>query len=365
MPLPHRILYGGENAHAFFERVSTWPMRRIRFIVHALGWMSVVGLFAWLWFRDPLLTATTAGREGQTILRDRVYRMTASGAAKLDVYLPPNGPVQAGSSGLLPGVLAIHGGNWIGGSRSEYGSQVARLTRHGYVVFAADYLLARPGRPSWPGAIEDLREAVRWIRRHADEFHVDRNRLVAFGSGSGAHLALLLGTFPPDHEPDGISSRVQAVVSMYGPADLADLVTGRHLSNDPARQLLGQDLPDWWARARAASPLEHVSRDYSPTLLIHGTDDRWVPLEQSQQMAESLSQAGVPNRLIVVPGARHGFELPVKFPETRDLFPEVLAFLNCVWQVHPPHILCNPHSLHHGTLDGGDKYRGIHRAQLF
>ena len=340
-------------------------MRRIRFIVHALGWMSVVGLFAWLWFRDPLLTATTAGREGQTILRDRVYRMTASGAAKLDVYLPPNGPVQAGSSGLLPGVLAIHGGSWIGGSKSEYGPQLARLTRHGYVVFAADYQLARPGKPSWPGAIEDLREAIRWIRRHADKFLVDPNRLVVFGSGSGAHLALLLGTFPPDREPGGISSRVQAVVSMYGPADLADLVTGRHLSNDPARQLLGQDPPDWLACARAASPLEHVSRDDSPTLLIHGTDDRWVPLEQSQQMAESLTQAGVPNRLIVVPGARHGFELPVKFPETRDLFPEVLAFLNCVWQVHPPYILCNPHSLHHGTLDGGDKYRGIHRAQLF
>src|SRR5208283_1876477 len=117
--------------------------------------------------------------------------------------------------------------------------------------------------------------------------------------------------------------------------DLADLVTVRHLSNDPAWQLLGQDPPHWLARARTASPLEHVSRDDSPTLLIHGTDDRWVPLEQSQRMAESLSQAGVLNRLIVVPGARHGFELPVRFPETRDLLPEILVFLDSVWQVHP------------------------------
>src|SRR5208337_1382290 len=309
-------------------------MRKIWFIVHALGWLSVVGLVAWLWFRDPLLTSTTAGREDQTILRDRAYRMTASGAVKLDVYLPPNRPVQAGSSGLLPGVLAIHGGSWIGGSKSEYGPQLARLTRHGYVVFAADYQLARPGKPSWPGALEDLREAIRWIRRHADKFLVDPNRLVVFGSGSGAHLALLLGTFPPDHEPGGISSRAQAVVSMYGPADLADLVTGRHLSSDPTRQFLGQDLPDWLARAGAASPLEQVSRDDSPTLLVHGSDDRWVPLEQSQRMAESLAQAGVPDRLVVVPGARHGFELLVEFPETRDLLPEILAFLDSVWRVH-------------------------------
>jgi dipeptidyl aminopeptidase/acylaminoacyl peptidase len=87
------------------------------------------------------------------------------------------------------------------------------------------------------------------------------------------------------------------------------------------------------ARARAASSLEHVSRDDAPTLLVHGSDDRWVSLEQSRRMAESLSQAGVPGRLVVVEGARHGFELLVQFPETRDLLPEILAFLDSVWQV--------------------------------
>jgi len=309
-------------------------MRRLWSIVHALGWMSVIGLASWLWFHDPQLTATTAGREDLIVLRDRVYRWTASGKAKLDVYLPPERVAQAGGSRLRPGVLAIHGGSWIGGSKSEYGPQLARWVRQGHVVFAADYRLARPGEPSWPEALEDVREAIRWIRRHADENHVDPNRLVAFGSGSGAQLAMLLGTFPPDQEPGGSSSRVQAVVSLYGPSDLADLLTGRNLSNDPAWQLMGRDAPDWLARARAASPLGHVSGDDSSTLLAHGSDDRWVPLGQSLRMAESLSHAGVLNQLIVVPGARHGFELLVRFPETRDLLPEILAFLDSVWQVH-------------------------------
>jgi dipeptidyl aminopeptidase/acylaminoacyl peptidase len=127
---------------------------------------------------------------------------------------------------------------------------------------------------------------------------------------------------------------VQAVVGLYGPSDLADLLTGRNLSNDPAWQLIGRDAPDGLARVRAASPLGHVSGDDSPTLLAHGSDDRWVPLGQSLRMAESLAHAGVLNQLIVVPGARHGFELPVRFPETRDLLPEILAFLDSVWQVH-------------------------------
>ena len=120
---------------------------------------------------------------------------------------------------------------------------------------------------------------------------------------------------------------------MYGPTDLPDLVIRRHLSSDPVKKLLGEDSPDWLSRARAASPLEHVSPDDSPTLLAHGSDDRWVPLDQSQRMAKSLSQAGVPDRLIVVPGARHGFELLIEYPETRDLLPEILAFLDFVWQV--------------------------------
>ena len=62
-------------------------------------------------------------------------------------------------------------------------------------------------------------------------------------------------------------------------------------------------------------------------------------------MAESLSQAGIPNRLIVVSGARHGFEMLVEFPETRDLLPEILAFLDSVWQVHLREHVNPSHSL--------------------
>ena len=68
-------------------------------------------------------------------------------------------------------------------------------------------------------------------------------------------------------------------------------------------------------------------------LLIHGSDDRWVPPEQSTAMAKRLESAGVRHRLSIVPGARHGFELTVRHPETRDLVPEILAFLESVWQV--------------------------------
>ena len=259
--------------------------------------------------------------------------MDGTRQARLDIYLPQHqpGPEVAGVPRRRPGVLVIHGGSWIGGSKSEYGPQFARLTEHGYVVFAADYKLARPGAPGWPDALDDLRGAVRWIRSHAEEFEVDQNRLTALGSGAGGHLAALLGTSPPESGPGETSARVQAVIDLYGPSDLAELVHRRGLANDPVSAFLGDTPGKNMARAAAASPINLVSAGDSPMLLIHGSDDSWVHLEQSKRLADALAGVGVRHRLIVVPGARHGFELMVGFPEPRDLLPDVLAFLETVW----------------------------------
>jgi acetyl esterase/lipase len=200
------------------------------------------------------------------------------------------------------------------------------------VVFVADYKLARPGDPGWPETLQDLFEAVRWIRRHADEFRVDPDRLAALGSGAGGHLAALLGTSAATL-PGEPSARVQAVVSLYGPSDLEELIRHRGLPNDPAGVFLG-DTRIGVGQAAAFSPIKQISRLVPPMLLIHGTDDAWVPPEQSRRLADALAKAGVRHRLIEVPGARHGFELEVGFPESRDLVPDVLAFLESVWQVH-------------------------------
>ena len=298
-----------------------------------LAWTSLITLAVGL-----ELTASRPAeifpRQVGVVLRDRVYRRDGVREVTLDVYLPPEATQGLPNPARRPGVLAIHGGSWIGGSKSEYGPQFVRLVEHGYVVFAADYKLARPGAPGWPEALADLGEAVRWIRRHAKEFRIDPQRLTALGSGSGGHLAALLGVSSAEPLDGTVSARVQAVVSLYGPSDLEDLVVRRALSHDPARVFLGVDTPENAGRARAASPIDHVSGDDAPMLLIHGSDDPWVPPEQSRTLAEALRRAGVKHRLIEVTGARHGFELEVGYPERRDLLPDVLAFLETVWQVH-------------------------------
>jgi acetyl esterase/lipase len=103
--------------------------------------------------------------EGVVAYTDLVYRRDGDRRARLDVYVPDRPPPPGGR----PAVLAIHGGGWRGGSKTAYGRMAAALARRGYVVVAVDYALSKPGTPSWPTNLEDIRAAVRWLRRHADD----------------------------------------------------------------------------------------------------------------------------------------------------------------------------------------------------
>ncbi len=254
----------------------------------------------------------------------------------LDVYQPAHTANNSGFDNPRPAVVAIHGGSWNGGSKAAFAydprNLVIRLAQRGIVVLAIDYRLARPGSPSWPAVVDDLRKAVRWLRRHAAELGVDPDRIAVMGQSAGGHLALLLGTLPDEKGPDGVSAKVQAVVSLYGPSDLEGLMNARRLAHEPARALLGDETPGLTDRAREASPVDRLTAEAPPMLLIHGTDDLWVPLDQSVRMAQALDRVGVRNRLIVVDGARHGFETMLREPVDRDLLPEIVDFLESAWK---------------------------------
>jgi acetyl esterase/lipase len=297
--------------------------------------LALIALTAWAWKSPPIADQPDWNALGVSHSAGIVYRTDGARRVKLDVYRPSQAAGSAPSGRLRPAVIAIHGGSWRGGSMTEFRHDpqkvAARLAERGLVVFAIDYRLARPGSPSWPGAIDDLREAVRWVRRHCREFDVDSGRIAVMGQSSGGHLASLLATLPEARGPDGVSSRVQAVVNFYGPSDLAGLMRFRGLAHEPARAFLGEAAAGLTDRATLASPLDQVTTDAPPMLLIHGDDDAWVPVDQSVRMANALDRLGVPNRLIVVHGARHGFETELKTPIEHDLIPEIVDFLERAW----------------------------------
>ena len=312
-------------------------MRAVANVSRLIAWLGVSSMTMWSWSAAPPIRQPDWNSLGVSLIKGREYLAAGPRRATIDIYRPAAKSDLAESRHARPAVLFLHGGSWIGGSaaawRADPAEMVVRLAQQGMVVFAVDYRLARPGAPSWPAVVADLREAVRWVRRNGDEFGIDPGRIVVIGISAGAHLAGLLGTLAEERGPDGVSSRVQAVVSFYGPSDVASLMSSRRLSHEPVRTLLG-DGPSRSANLTAeASPISHVTHDDPPFLLLHGSDDRWVPMDQSVRMAFTLAMVGVPHRLIVIPGARHGFGLTVEYPTNRDLLPEIVGFLENVWNI--------------------------------
>ncbi len=312
-------------------------MRAASLTIHLALWASLGVFIAWVWRSSGRVPGPDWSALGVTLVKDQVYRTDGPWRLTLDLYLPTNSRGDARSVRTRPVLIAIHGGSWCGGSkvlyRDDARNTVIRLAQQGIVVVAIDYRLARPGAPTWPAVVDDVREAVRWVRREAANLQVDPDRIVVMGQSSGAHLAALVATIPEEPNPARVSSRVQGVVSFYGPTDLNRLINFRHLGHEPLRNFLGNSGADFLRLANDASPLNHVSSDDPPMLLLHGSDDLWVPPEQSLLMADALKRAGVPHRLIVIDGARHGFETLFEVPQKRDLLPEILAFLESVWNV--------------------------------
>jgi len=234
---------------------------------------------------------------------------------KCDLYLPAE---QAGKR--FPAVVIIHGGGFTGGDKGAAREQNIgnTLALNGYVGMSINYLLAAPGKPSWPQNLHDCKTAVRWLRKNADRLHVDPAHIGVIGGSAGGHLAAMVGLTGPDakldpKEPYGDQScRVQAVVDLYGPAELNRFQT----MFPPSVSANPEEL-------RRASPLSQGSKDDPPVLIMHGTADKTVPLEQSQLLDAALEKAGVKHELVIVEGAPHTFHLQ---PKQRDLRPVVLGF---------------------------------------
>jgi acetyl esterase/lipase len=219
--------------------------------------------------------------------RDVEYGRVGDRSLQLDVYRP------AQSQALAPALIFIHGGAWRTGKRSDYRVYTTHFAAEGYVAVTASYRLFREA--TFPAALQDVKCAVRWVRANAARLQVDPERIAVVGGSAGGHLALLTGYTPGRWEDSGgqtgQSSRVAAVVDIYGPADLT---TAYARETGVVKDFLGCTFEEDAQRWRDASPLLHVSSNCPPTLVLQGTLDELVPVEQSDRLVERLRAVGVP-----------------------------------------------------------------------
>jgi alpha-L-fucosidase 2 len=233
------------------------------------------------------------------ITTDIEYGQASGEHLKLDASIP-DGP------GPFPAVILVHGGGWTAGDKSggpKKGYMAPMhdaLTKNGFAWFSINYRLA-PHYP-FPAPLEDVETAIRWVKAHAKEYHVDVDRIAISGESAGAHLVALAAV------KANASTRVAAVVPFYGVFDTVGIAKMQATLSPSFRALFGATQLDEGVlkTIEQASPIEGVKAGLPPFLLLHGTADKNVPYQQSLDMQKRLRSVGVTCDLITIPEGPHG-----------------------------------------------------------
>jgi len=259
----------------------------------------------------------TAWPGGVTSLADVTYSVLPGYRPMVvDIYQPPR------EQGPRPLILYVHGGGWVGGNTrhggatADFPAALAMLAAEGFVVVSLEYRLA--AEATFPAQAQDVRAALRFLKANAAHYGIDPARTGIWGGSAGGHLAALAALSCGDAslDPAGPSGTtapagsecVQASVIWYGVFDFAALSASRPGGADGgAVTLLGCDQVCRAEDFTPASPVSYIDADDPPMLLIHGENDRVVPVAQSHLAEQRLRAAGVEVSSIYIPGVDHSF----------------------------------------------------------
>jgi len=285
-------------------------------VMLATTWILALGTAGSVAAQTPDATTRFIHVANQYRLTPNITYLRAGGVElKLDVYQPQ------GASAPTPTVVYMHGGGWTNGNKEGAALTFLPYMEMGWAIVNVQYRLADNAHA--PAAVEDCRCALRWVYQNAAEYNFDLEAIVTTGNSAGGHLALTTGVLPAsaglDRQCPGDRRRawttgtlsneelkVAAIINWYGITDVYDLAhRAPGISGNFTEAWLGS-AADRDEIAKRVSPLTYVRNGLPPILTIHGDDDPIVPYDQGQRLHAALEAAGVPNRLVTIPGGGHG-----------------------------------------------------------
>ncbi|MFF2353695.1 alpha/beta hydrolase [Kitasatospora sp. NPDC058115] len=242
----------------------------------------------------PDATETFASPEGEPL--------------QVDAYLPAKDPGRR-----TPAVVLAHAGGFHTFDKSDLRGTGHWLADHGVAVFAVDYRLAGPDRPTWDKAPQDLLSAMSWVQRNADAYGVDTARISLGGMSAGGTLAM--NTAYRLHNGtikalDGATPAPPAsVIGFYPGTDVAQMweedVAGTREAAEMYTGGTPQQYPD---RYREVSPTSDVRPGLPRTLLVVGDRDRSARPETVTALGDALREQGVDVEMKQLPFADHAFD---------------------------------------------------------
>lgn len=308
------------------KHITPWSSRSIltALLLIAAGWQATVSIAQ----ENAVAEAPATAAAPKIILEEGLVYSTPDGQElKLDLARPEG-------DGPFPAIVFIHGGGWYLGDRSSYRDSIEEAAKRGYVAATVSYRLMKfdakqkettTATPRFPAQVHDVKAAVRWLRANAAKYHVDPDHIGATGASAGGHLSLMLGLTDADAKLEGDggnadqSSRVQAVVNVFGPTEMAS--AQRKSTLHWLFRLFLNGTPDEAAEAyKAASPVTHVTSDDPPVLTIQGDLDPIVPVDQATKLDAAMKSAGAIHTLNLYEGQKHGFTGHFRDQEHTDMW---------------------------------------------
>jgi acetyl esterase/lipase len=239
----------------------------------------------------------------------------SNAAQKMDVYLPSNR-----STTTTKVMILIHGGGWNQGDKTDFAVYVDTLKKRlpSYAIFNINYRLANAPN-IFPAQELDVKAAIEFIYNKRTEYGIS-DKFVLLGASAGGHLALL-------HAYKYTSPvKIKAVVDFFGPTDLVEMY------NNPINPLIplqlsavtGGNPTSHAPMYQQSSPINFVTPQASPTILLHGGADIVVAPSQSLSLQIRLLMAGVPNQYVFYPAENHGWV----GANLTDSFNKIVLFLS-------------------------------------
>lgn len=228
----------------------------------------------------------------------------------LDVYRPPTG-ARTGAAG--PVLIMVHGGGFVGGTRRLAAANMRGYAARGWTVVSIDYRLARPGRPTWNLAADDVRCAMAWVAAHARALHVDTRRLALNGASAGGNLVLAAAYTRKAARP-ACGPVMPPVAAVVARVPLIDPAASWYHDGEmqPVQRML---MRAYFGGSPAEVPERYAHRDIRrrltrglpSTLILAGEADPILPIASARDLAARSAALGNPIRLVVFPYGGHDF----------------------------------------------------------
>ena len=289
------------------ETCRSWSQCRFELIPRGIHNFENWHPAEWDW-KEEFIAILRNGSRG--LWPDIVYSRPEGMALKMDANIPEG-------AGPFPAIVIVHGGGWEAGDRLTYVSPVLSLfSQTHFAWFSIDYRLTPYVRNK--EQLEDLRNAIRYIKQHAHRFNVNPNAIAVLGESAGGQIVAEVASEPC------AGCEVQAIVSFYGVYDFVPWAT-----DSDSKPMLDRIFGDWnAAMLRRYSPISHVHAGMPPVFLLQGTADELYPGTIAYE--KRLQQQHIPHELVILRNAPHGMENWVGHPEWQFYRAKLVEWLDTV-----------------------------------